>query len=165
MDTVHTTRIDLPHAVIAELLDGKLEHYPPAHILAGVSAVDAVRTVPGLPYTIAGLVAHMNFWQQRLVAGLTDSELPLPEGFRLGVQDYPVAAAAEWDQLRDEYLASFAELKRLAEDWEQIASKTFEKRNATLALINHPLHNSYHLGQVVLLRRLLSIWPPPYVQT
>ena len=160
MDTVFSARIDLPHAVIAELLDGKLEHYPPAHILAGVTADDAVRQVPGLPYTIAGLVAHMNFWQQRLVAGLRESELPLPDGFKLGVQDYPAVAAEEWDQLRDDYLASFAELKRLAEDWDALAGKVIERRNATLALVNHPLHNSYHLGQVVLLRRLLGIWPP-----
>ena len=41
------------------------------------------------------------------------------------------------------------------------AIPAWEKANGYTALEVLALHNSYHLGQIVLLRRILGAWPPP----
>jgi hypothetical protein len=46
-----------------EMLVRPVAHMPPDQLIAGLSAEDAARRVPGITHTIVEIVAHMVFWQ------------------------------------------------------------------------------------------------------
>jgi hypothetical protein len=145
----------------AALLAGRLEHEPPSKILHGISPEDAMRVIEDLPYTIAGLVAHLSFWQQRRLRAARGEQLDYPDDFVLGTTDFPPVSAREWQALCAGFLQSLAELVELSRDTERMEAMPFEDRDGGFTLASHALHNTYHLGQIVLMRRLLGIWPPP----
>jgi hypothetical protein len=62
--------------------------------------------------------------------------------------------------LRAELLASYDELLAIAAEPGKLEAMIFDNRNAGFVAASHACHNSYHLGQIVMLRRLLGIWPP-----
>jgi hypothetical protein len=64
--------------------------------------------------------------------------------------------------LREEFLESFEELLAAAERPELVRREPTPGRNIGCLLANHALHNAYHLGQIVLMRRLFGNWNPVY---
>ncbi len=150
---------------LTELLRGKGAHADPLACVEDISAELAARQVAGFPHSIAQLVYHMNYWM--------DYELRRIRGLR---PVYPAhnaqsfaADAAEWDRLRKqlaELLAEFAglakssppELQReieSAHDGDKKVAGTVEA-----VLWQMVAHNSYHAGQIAMLRRVLGAWPP-----
>ena len=156
--------VRLDDAALRALLDGLFEHENAVRIIGDVNAELALRVVPGLPYTIATLASHMLFWQQRRIRAVRGEELDYPEDFVLGETDFPAVDAADWDNLRTKLLASYEELLAIAAEPGKLAAMIFENRSAGFVATSHACHNSYHLGQIVLLRRLLGSWPPAAAQ-
>ncbi len=154
--------MDFGRGEMALMLDGTLEFPNPPMILTGLSAEEACRKITGLPYTIAQIVFHLHYWQQRQIHMTHGEDLPLPEGFEFGVTDFAPVEPHEWDGLREEFLESFEELLQAAERPELMQREPKPGRNVACLMANHALHNAYHLGQVVLLRRLMGNWSPVY---
>ena len=139
------------------LLNGEWEFPPPPTVLEGITPRDACRRMGGLPHTIAELVAHMNWWQQVRIEVARDGVEP---DFSKPPEDWPRVAQTEWEDLVADFLAGLEEITRLAGDPVVLGRDVFGDRNAGNMLVSHATHNAWHLGQVVLLRRLQGTWPP-----
>ena len=153
--------------LLTSVLAGEGVHLDPAAVLDGLTGEQAQTKPHGLPYSIADLVAHMCFWQEWFNACLMSGFTGIPQHSADG---WPAPDVGEWDDLRQRYVRSIETAKRIAvgpvalsgallpED-ANVASMARESRGSSL--VRAALHNSHHLGQVITLRRLMGLWPPP----
>jgi len=138
------------------LIDGHWEYAGPEAILAGLSAEAAGRRIDGLPYTIAELLAHLNWWQRTRLDLARGGEL---QDFTPGRDDWPPATAEDWPGLVEAFLDSCREIAPLADQPAALTRQVFDDYRVGDMLISHAGHNAYHLGQIALMRRLLGCWP------
>jgi uncharacterized damage-inducible protein DinB len=130
---------------------------PPERMIADLTPEQAVVVPSGFPYSIARQVAHMLFWQKRWLGRINDEPLEHKRG-KLG--DWPDIPPEEWNSVRTAFLNGLQALEAKAQDETE--------RNRTLPngdtvdeiLLMIVLHNTYHLGQIALIRQLLNTWPP-----
>ena len=152
--------------LLTSVLAGESVHLEPAAILDGLTDAQAHTRPHGLPYSIADVVAHMCFWQEWFNACLVSGFTGIPQH---SVDGWPAAPAGEWDVLRQRYIRSIDEAKRITAGPdslsgpllppEAVASLARESRGS--ALLRGAMHNSHHLGQIITMRRLMNLWPPP----
>ena len=55
-------------AAVREMLTGGGEFVPPHRLLGDLTEEQALTVPPGSPYSIAVLVAHVSYWQNRNIA-------------------------------------------------------------------------------------------------
>lgn len=170
-----------------ELLDGKGAHASPLGCLVDLPMEAAARRIEGFPHSIFDLVLHLNYWMDYDLRRIRGERPPYPEhaaeswsggrprppGSSVPTQS-PLAQGPPVDELK--WKQTIAEFKSLLEQVEQMA----QSDSATLAREiepTHPshterssalgdilwqtlVHNSYHVGQIAMLRRILGLWPP-----
>ena len=138
---------------------------------AHVPTADALRSVPpglinekpaGCPYSLWDLLEHLRFTQRDILdftRGPDYAEKQWPADY------WPAApgTAAAWDRALAAFLADLDALIAMAED--ELLDLTSELAHAPGYTVLRELllaadHNSHHIGQVVLVRRLLGCWPP-----
>ena len=159
---------------LTELLHGKGAHADPLACVEDLSAELAVRHVEAFPHSIGQLVFHMNYWmdyEQRRIRGERpaypehSSESFPPAPSRSDVQD----DAQDWDRLRKRFaglLADFIVLTKSSLKEMQRQLETVHDGDTKLAgtleavLWQMVVHNSYHTGQIAMIRRALGAWPP-----
>jgi len=155
------------HELLASVLRGESVHLEPAAILDGLTDEQAHARPHGLPYSIADVVAHMCFWQDWFNACLVSGFTGIPKH---SVDGWPAAPAGGWDALRERCIRSIGEAARIAVESDSltdpllspdanVASLARESRGS--ALLRGAMHNSHHLGQIITMRRLMGLWPPP----
>ncbi len=155
-----------PSATLQLLLDDREEHdFPSVARLVGKLTPAQARTVPrGLPYSIARVVAHM-LANMQFNLGLIQA--PDPARYEHRGEFWPAVAEDEWPALVDEFLATLEALKQIARAAE--LDRVLYPRTAAEPAwtVGYKLacsvakHNAYHLGQIVVLRRLLGAWDGP----
>lgn len=117
---------------------------------------------PGAPYTAWQLLEHMRIAQWDILEFSRDAKHKSPqwpEGYWPKTETPPNAAA--WNN----------SLRSFRADWKAMAKLVADKKTDLFAKIPHGNgqtvlreallvadHNAYHLGQMVLLRRLLGAW-------
>ncbi len=117
---------------------------------------------PGVPYTAWQLLEHMRIAQSDILEFSRDGKHkspPWPEGYWPKTEAPPNAAS--WNN----------SLRSFRADLKAMAKLVADKKTDLFAKIPHGTgqtilreallvadHNSYHLGQLVLLRRLLGTW-------
>jgi uncharacterized damage-inducible protein DinB len=155
--------------VLTELLRGKGAHADPVACVEDISADLAARQVAGFPHSIGQLVFHMNYWMEYELRRIRGQRPDYPEH---SAESFPAAApsdGAEWDRLRTrmaELLREFADLAKssAAELRREVESAhTADKKVASsveAVLWQMVAHNSYHAGQIAMMRRMLGAWPP-----
>jgi len=156
----------MPNRTLQDLLRGRGAHVDPLTCLEGLPLELAVRLLPAVEHNIWQLAWHMNYWMDYELRSLSGPEVAYPEHASASwpVQPAPADAAA--------WTAEVARFRRQVEELSEWA------RRASLegygSRIVHPrqgdtvqdvlwqmvAHNSYHAGQVVLLRRAFGAWPP-----
>ena len=160
----------MPERVFFELLYGKGAHANPLACIEDLSADLAGKRIDGFPHSIWQLVEHMNYWM--------DYDTKRIRG---EAQPYPAHAAASWldeavppseDQWRtsvSNFADLLAKLARLGESSPEILARevppTHEGHKKLSFSVQSVLwqtlvHNSYHLGQIAVIRRALGAWPP-----
>jgi hypothetical protein len=142
-------------AAMRHLLLGSDEFVAPEQVCAGLSGEQACLTVPRLPHSSATLLAHMLFWQERRLGWARGEEQPELSG----ELNFPAVTPEQWPGLVQRFLSTLAELEALATP-ETCARELYRGRSVGFMLASHACHNAYHLGQIVLLRRALGLWPP-----
>lgn len=137
--------------------EGIFGHTPA--LLAGLDGERAVLVPPGLPHSVAGLVAHCAYWLElylRLIR--TGDATALDQAH----EEWTAVDAADWPALRERFEALCAEAIAMAATPDIVGStRAIHGRDIPVATLLGDLagHNAYHLGQVVLIRRLLGAWP------
>ena len=145
-----------------KFIEGLIEEWssftPASRALDDLTPEQAVKKLEGWPHSVAEVVAHMLFWQKHdLVTIETGSEPEVSAG-----ADWPLVTQDDWPQLKDEFLASLEKSRELARDPENVAREILGgKFTVGARLVWFTGHNAYHLGQIVLMRRILGAWPPP----
>ena len=156
--------------VLIELLYGKGAHANSIECVEGLTAALASRQIAGFPHSIWQLLFHLNYW--------IDYDLKRVRGEHPA---YPAHADESWPRSpapadETEWKQTVAHFSALIRDVERLASSPVEEHRQEVeamheahrrisssmlaALWQTVVHNSYHLGQIALLRRTLGAWPP-----
>ena len=137
--------------------------------------VDTTRVLDALPWRLAGerpggaehsvlrLVRHLNYWQDIYLERLAGVDRPSPphdaEGWPGGQSP---SSEQEWLDAAAHFRDGLARAEAAAGDGALGDTlPLWGGRSRLEALIGLALHNAYHAGQVVQLRRMLDSWPPP----
>ena len=157
--------------VIAELLHGKGSHVDPIACIEDLSSELASRQVAGFSHSIGQLVFHMNYWMDYDLRRIRGEKPPYPTHNSESFPSRPAPSdAREWDDLRNQFATLINDSAALADSPEQQLQREIEpthpshkERAATLEAVLWQLvaHNSYHVGQIAMIRRALGAWPPP----
>jgi uncharacterized damage-inducible protein DinB len=158
--------IDRP---LTELLRGRGVHADPMACVEDISAALASRQVAEFPHSIAQLVFHMNYWMDYELRRIRGERPRYPEHNAESFLEAAVADAAEWERLRARFAALLAEFAVLADSSREELGRELEsvhegdkKVASTLESVLWQMvaHNSYHVGQIAMIRRALGAWPP-----
>lgn len=151
--------------LIASLLNGGGAFLEPRVLLEGLTREMACAKPHGLPHSIADIVAHLCYWQEFFNSCLT-----------AGYQGVPSHAAEGWPEPEDwettqaRFLAAIENGKRIVAASGRLnepllpageRNPFLEKDSLGSGILHAGLHNAHHLGQIVMLRQLLGVWPPP----
>ena len=146
--------------MILHALSGKGAHVAVKDAVAGLEWKLSGVQPEGVSHSIFQLLNHMIYWNQWVAKWLAGQKPAVPKH---AVGSWPGKTApdnsAEWrSALRrfDEGLREMTHATRESDLLAKRGTKTALEMLQTIAL-----HNSYHLGQAVLLRQRLCAWPPP----
>jgi uncharacterized damage-inducible protein DinB len=155
---------------LTELLHGKGAHADPVACVEDLSAELAARVVAGFPHSVGQLVFHMNYWMDYEVRRIRGARPSYPEH---SSESFPPAPspvdAQEWDRLRQRFADLLDDFSALAKSSRQELDRAIEtvhegdtKVAGTLDAVLWQMvaHNSYHIGQIAMIRRVLGAWPP-----
>lgn len=153
--------------LLANVLTGDGIHLGIADVLDGLTA-DHVHAKPqGLPHSIAEIVAHMCYWQEWFNTCASAGFTGLPEHAADG---WPAVPADGWDAVRTRYLQAIEEAKRIAAESDSLGQAVLPqdvdipvlaRESRGSGILHAALHNSHHLGQIITMRQLMGLWPPP----
>jgi uncharacterized damage-inducible protein DinB len=153
--------------LLTGVLSGESVHLDPAAILDGLTDEQARTRPHDLPYSIADLVGHICYWQEWFNACVTSGFTGIAKH---SVDGWPGVEAGGWDALRVRYLNSIQEARRLVAESKSLADSllpsgagipSLARESHGSGLLRAAVHNSHHLGQIITLRRLMGLWPPP----
>ena len=160
---------------LRELVYGKGAHVDPVACVEDISAELAARTVAGYPQSIWQILEHMNYWMDYDLGKIAGENRPYPEK---AIESWPAhpgsatescAAAEAWQATTRRFTDLLARLARLAESDAAGLARRVEKLGPAQSshestvhamLWQIAAHNSYHAGQIALLRRQFGAWPP-----
>ncbi len=155
---------------LTELLRGKGAHADPIACVEDISAEIAARHVAGFAHSIGQLVFHMSYWMSYELRRIRGEKPAYPEH---AAESFPAAGtsadAQEWDRLRRDlawFLGQYAELAKSSEQEMRREIESVHEGDKKIAgtleavLWQMVAHNSYHVGQIALIRRAVGVWPP-----
>lgn len=153
-----------------ELLHGEASHVDPIACVEDLASDFAARRIDGFPHSIAALVFHMNYWMNYELRRIRGEKPKYPDHAAESwpSEDAPVDAA-EWGRLRRDFAWFLAEYEKAAHSSPQELHRQVEsmregdKKHAgsvEAVLWQMVVHNSYHVGQIAMIRRTLGAWPP-----
>jgi uncharacterized damage-inducible protein DinB len=155
---------------LTELLHGKGAHADPVACVEDLSAELAAHQLAGFPHSIGQLVFHMNYWMDYELRRIRGHKPVYPEHSSESFPPAPSPAdAQDWDRLRKRFasfLVDFTGLANSSPEEMQRQIETGHEGDAKLAgtleavLWQMVAHNSYHIGQIAMIRRVLGAWPP-----
>jgi len=117
--------------------------------LQDLTPEQAVAKPSGFPYSIATLVWHMDFWQDRWLKQIADIHV---DHFPDDGSDFPVVGAEDWTTTRERFFAGYADVRERARHPKVFEKPTQFGDTVEVLLVRTALHTAYHVGQLVLLR-------------
>jgi uncharacterized damage-inducible protein DinB len=155
---------------LRELVYGKRAHVDPLACVEDISAELATRTLEGYPHSIWQIVEHMNYWMDYDLRTVAGENPHYPDH---AIESWPAhpepASEEQWQAATQRFSALLARLAALAESDAQTLERIVSyggpaqvARQSTVHTVLWQLavHNTYHVGQIALLRRQLGAWPP-----
>ena len=113
----------------------------------------------GCPFSIWQLLKHMIYWQKYNIAQLENEQVSAPVHASLSwTETIGPSSQSEWLITRSEFFADLDFIIRKVDigfDEGNIMSQDIKILGSITG------HNSYHLGQIVMIRRIVGSWPPP----
>jgi uncharacterized damage-inducible protein DinB len=139
---------------------GKGAHVNTETVFAALDWKRAGTRPESVPHSTYQLLNHMLYWQEWVVKWLDGEKPPIPKHASAGWPgDDTPASREEWEQAVRRFRNGLQELTRRSRQADLFSAHGSKSRLGMLLII--ALHNSYHAGQVVLLRQVLGAWPPP----
>lgn len=146
---------------LVNVLDMKGAHLEFRQVVAEFPPSLRGRRVEGIPYTAWQLVEHLRLAQWDILDFCRNpdyTEPHFPDGYWPESQAPPDEAA--WDTSVESFLRDLEDLKKLVKNEPDLFARIPWGTGQTLLreFLLVADHNAYHLGQLVLLRRLLGAW-------
>jgi uncharacterized damage-inducible protein DinB len=132
--------------------------------LLGTTAVEAAWVPPGMNNTIWQIVNHLLFWNEDVVHRLRGTVNPnkaADNDVTFGQPGDPFDEAG-WEQTLVRFRSVMKELRSTiadVEDGQLDMPYRPDSPSIQRLLSNIMMHDTYHIGQIVLLRKLRSSWP------
>ncbi|MFL5559856.1 MAG: DinB family protein [Gemmatimonadaceae bacterium] len=150
-------------AVLRDALQGSGQFVDARRVLDALDWQLAGRKPAGAEHSIRRIAAHVVFWQDLYLERLAGAERPSPPHDAAG---WPGGDAPRDEREWKALVARFADgLSRAMAAIDAaplgLTLPRWGGRTRFAGLNGIALHNAYHLGQVVVLRRMLGAWPPP----
>lgn len=155
---------------LIELLYGKSAHANPLACVEDVSFEIASRRSENFRHSTWQLVSHLNYWTDYELRRIHGENPPYPAH---AAESWPAAAApaneGEWQRTIAHFKDLLAKLAALAESTPDVLAREVPathpdqaKHSSTLLAVlwQTLVHNSYHVGQIAMLRQALGAWPP-----
>jgi uncharacterized damage-inducible protein DinB len=157
-------------STLLELLYGKGAHANPIACVEDLSAILASRTLDGFPHSTWQLVNHMNYWMEYELHRIAGACPAYPEHASASwLPNSAPPAEGDWTKAVARFRELIAKLAEVAHSGTQALSRVVQPAQApqgqhgsTVGAILWQVasHNSYHTGQIAMLRRHLNAWPP-----
>ena len=145
---------------LGRALSGKGAHVETGGVFTGLHWKIAETRPDGVPHSVFQLLNHMSYWQDWVVGWLDGEAPPLPRHASGSWPGSPgPASAAEWQRAVRRFRSGLEELNHRSRAEDLLAKRGPKSRLEMLHTIAS--HNSYHTGQVVMVRQILGAWPPP----
>jgi uncharacterized damage-inducible protein DinB len=162
-------------SILRELVYGKGAHVDPIACVEDISAELAARTAGDYPHSIWQILEHMNYWMDYDLGNVAGESRPYPEK---AIESWPGhsnpdidsrSADERWRVATHRFVDMMARVARLAESGAaelarkvQCQGPAQSRRESTVHAVLWQItaHNSYHAGQIALLRRQFGAWPP-----
>ena len=154
-------------AVLARTLSNALRgvgaHLDSPAALDGLAWELAGARPAGSPYSAYRILNHLIYWQDVFVRRADGAHAPTPPHDADGWPgDDAPTSETDWLGAVARFGGGLAALQaRAAADPLDEPLPGPDGRTRADAIAAAAAHNSYHLGQIVLLRRMLGAWPPP----
>lgn len=159
-----------PEPALLELLRGSGAHADPLACVEDLNAEIAGRQVHGFPHSIWQQLCHMNYWMDYELRRIQGKKPAYPEHAAGSWEpDAQPAGESEWRKEVNRFVELIGEYSSLARSAPEDLHREIElthvsekKNSSTLSAVLWQMvaHNSYHTGQIVMLRRALGVWPP-----
>ncbi len=149
-------------ALLERILDWEDAHASFDSAVQGLAPALRGRAPEGLPHSPWQLLEHLRRCQRDILDFCRNPAYTEPASEEL----WPPAPAPPSDAAWDESIAGFRrdrdDLKRLARETPDLCKPIPHGSGQTYLreLLLVADHNAYHVGQLVLVRRLLGAWPP-----
>lgn len=147
---------------LTKLLEGGIAYQPIEELLKGITAEEAGKTVPKLPYSIWQLLEHMRITLNDILEFCQNPKyeyLNWPDDY-WPKEDAPADQKA-LDKTIAEIKTGIKTMINLVQDPKHDLFKPFAHGEGQTLLREALLvaeHTAYHTGEVIVLRRLLGTW-------
>lgn len=145
---------------VVHALTGKGAHAESRGVFEGLDWTLAGNRPAGATHSLFQLLNHVVYWQNWAVKWMDGEAAPIPKH---AAGSWPGAESPlsreEWENAVKEFRKGLGALERGAAAADLLTKRGARSRLEMLHTIAS--HNSYHLGQAVLLRQMLGAWPPP----
>ena len=136
-------------------------HIPPFSAIDQLTPEQASRRIDGADHSIAELVTHMTFWQNWFCDRCDGMPAPLVAHAADG---WPAPGA--WPDVHAAFRRGVHRAIALGNRADDVITPAIEfpplsHYTVRDALVHMAQHNPHHIGQVVLLRQIMGLWPPP----
>jgi uncharacterized damage-inducible protein DinB len=146
--------------MVGHALSGKGAHVEAENVFAGLDWKVTGTRPEGVPHSLFQLLSHMIYWQDWAVRWLDGENPPIPKHASGSWPGSPgPASAGEWKRTVQDFRKGLAALDRRSRSADRFAKPG--KKSPLEMLQTIASHNSYHLGQAVIVRQMLAAWPPP----
>jgi len=160
----------MPEKALVELLYGKSAHANPVACVEDVSCELAGRRVHNIPHSIWQLVSHLNYWMEYELRRIRGEMPPYPaHAAESWLTEAAPASEGEWKKAVSHFKELLAQLAALSDSTPEVLARKVPATHPSHAKYSSSLlavlwqtlvHNSYHVGQIAMLRRALGAWPP-----
>ena len=141
-------------------LEGHYSHISPEKALSGLNSEVAKKKIEGFQHSIWDLLHHMETWQGVVIDSTADKEIDWDNINQN--QNWPTDESKKKDENFDKLLTKFFEDLQKIKDLIKTADfskpiTSWEGNPVMQALMVTITHNSYHLGQIMVLKRAFQL--------
>ena len=160
------TSVDPLRSYLVRLLDWHEAHVTFDKAVEGIPRELQGKTPPGSPFSLWQLLEHLRIAQHDILAFCVDpayndthKDVKWPDDYWPKTPAPPNASA--WDESVAQYARDREAMKAVARDTPDLFAKIPHGTGQTYLreVLLVADHGAYHVGQIVLVRRLLGAWP------
>jgi uncharacterized damage-inducible protein DinB len=144
---------EMSHQSLTALLTQGADAVAPEAAVSGLSAEQAHARLEGWPHSIAEILVHVVYWQERILNAVVTGRHP---GEAHSPQAWPATTPEEWPALVARFLRARESAREVAESAD-LGWVTAGDQTIGLLLASGAQHTAHHVGQIVLMRHLLGL--------